>query len=463
MHKKWIEEEVYHRFVKDRKWNGIVLKGEDILVLHQISIHSSMRSPSIHELYRMTYKTGGKERNSNWISNRLTKMVEAGLIERIEERLGNRGQAAGMKYYHYRLNRRGYEVLVSEGIIPKEKVESLLTQSKQKKIPNIHSRSASYLANMIFVELFNQDSNNHYSHVRGSRHNYLGIAANALKTEIYGLIVPDWIFEGDDIVVAIENDTGTQRGDIILKKYRHYKKVAEFFQTIGKTLIVVFAVTDITVMDLAIGHDLKGENRHKRIGSLKDVFPLQNEWPNNLHIYVATAKRVPKLVAKFLSSQEPLEEGYKSVYVPGWFNLTLDRLPSNKEMVEEDLDNVMTPNRNRQLDAGFLFQLRKDGFTQERHLVLWGEEGSVRSYQFIRNNARLTYQYNSNPRQAIPLKVDVIFMDKESADEDIYGNDTYHSVYFRNVEELLKREKTISIQKLISPFKKKEVKIFHKK
>lgn len=81
-----------------------------------------------------------------------------------------------------------------------------------KKIPNTHSRSASYLANMIFVELFNQDSTDHYSHVRGSRHNYLGIAANALKTEIYGLIVPDWVFERDVVVVAIENDTGTQRG-----------------------------------------------------------------------------------------------------------------------------------------------------------------------------------------------------------------------------------------------------------
>lgn len=464
MNKKWIVEKEYYRIKKNKKWIGIILKGEDILVLHQIYIHFSMRAPSIHEIYQMTYTE--EERNSNWISNRLTKMVQSGLIERIKEKLSSRGQVAGVVYYHYRLNKRGYDVLIWEGILLAEETERLLVQSKQKNVVSFHNRAASYLSNMIFVELYNNDKVVDFSHVRGSRHDLLGISKNVIKTNVTGLIVPDWIYENNRHIVAIEVDTGSQRGDAILKKYRHYKKVAE---VLGKTLTVVFAVADTSIMDLSIGKNVSGETRHKRIASLKDLFPVQNDWPYNLHIYVASANRVPRLVVKLLSIQVPLpiKEFEDSLDVSVWLDLMSERLPENKEILFERLDNVLPANRNRRLDGESVFQLRQDSFTKERHLVLFGEEGSVRSYQYIRNNAQLAYQYNANPRQLVPLMVDVIFQDKESAKEDIYGNNVYHSVYFRDLaslkEELSNAEKSISILKLISPFKKKEIKIFHKK
>lgn len=458
MYKILVEESEPYRLVKNEKWNGIILKGEDLLVLQQIYIHSSVRAPSIHELYQMTY---GKERNSNWITNRLKKMMDAGLIERMNERLGTKGQVAGLIYYHYRLKERGYEVLHINGLVSKKEALNVHLQSKRKSLPNTHARSASYLANMIFLNSYKHGIEDFF-HVRGSRHNYLGIAGNALTTDITGLIVPDWVFERGDVVIAIEVDTGTQRREKILSKYRLYKKVAEFYQSIGKTLIVLFAVVDLSIMDLAVGSDYRSETRHKRIGSLKDLFSLNNEWPENLHIYVATAKRVPKLVSSILCEQEPAKEMKKILDVNTWFDIMSERLPINKEMIVENLDEVLLPNRNRLLDPAHVFQLRQDGFIQERHLVLFGEEGSVRSYQNIRNNAQHAYRYNANPNNVIPLKVDVIFANKESAEEDVYGNDVYDSVYFRDLAsleegELLQDKQSVYIQKLVSPFRKVEV------
>lgn len=460
MYKKLVEESEPYRLVKDDRWNGIILKGEDFLILHQIYIHSSMRAPSIHEIYQMTY---GKERNSNWISNRLKKMVEAGLIERMNERLGTKGQVAGLMYYHYRLKTRGYEVLHEKEIVSKREANNVLLQSKRKSLPNTHTRAASYLANMIFTDTYKHGLNS-FSHVRGSRHNYLGIAGNALKTDITGLIVPDWVFERGDIVVAIEVDTGSQRRERIVAKYRLYKKVAEFFQSLGKTLIVIFAVVDLSIMDLAIGSDYRSETRHKRIGSLKDAFPMQGKWPDNLHIYVATARRVPSLVIKLLSKQEPVDSIGKMLDANTWYEMMMEHLPEDKKLVMEELDGVLLPKRNRSLDAEYIFQVSQNGQPIHRHLVLYGEEGSVRSFQFIRNNAQLAYQYNANPKETIPLSVNVIFENKEYAEEDVYGNDLYQSIYYRDLDSM--REgivKSFYTRKLISPFKKKKVKIFHER
>lgn len=461
MYKRLLKDKQPRHLLKEDKWNGIVLKSEDFLVLFQIYIHSSMRSPSIHEIFQMTY---GKERNSNWITNRLRKLVKAGLLEQMNESMGERSQVAGMTYYHYRLNKRGYQLLVKEGIVREDDAQKVLVQSKRKKLPTIHTRAASYLANMIFLELMSEEKLDDFTHIRGSRHIHLGIAEETEKSDVLGLIVPDWVFERGDTIVSIEVDTGSQRGEKINDKYRMYSKTAKHLKSIGKTLVVVFAVTDMSIMDFALGKDLRKENRDKRIGSLKELFPLYTEWPDNLHFYVATARRVPEIVARLLSNQEPAQSLDRMLDANTWYELVMNRLQDNREMNMEELSTVLLPNRNRQLDPEYVFSVKEGNAVKERHLVIFGEEGSVRNYQYIRNNAHLTYQYNANPKQDVPLFTNVVYGTKKSAKQEVYGNDIYESIYFHDLETIKQdtaiQEQVIMKQKLISPFKKEEVEMF---
>lgn len=462
MYKTLLEKPPLH-LPKSNLTNGIVLKGEDLLVLHQLYIHSSMRAPSIHEIYQSTYPKD-VERNSKWISNRLKKLSEAGLIEQLQERLSERGRLQSLVSYHYRLDRRGYEVLIAEGLVEEDEAKKLMMYSKRKRFPTIHTRATSYLANAIFLKLLDCSQTQGFTHIRGSRHIYLGVSDESVVKEFKGLIVPDWVFERENVIVAIEVDTGSQRGEIIGKKYKRYVKVAKYYQTLGKQLVVVFAPTDSSVMEFAVGREIHKENRDKRINSLKDAFPLHVEWPDNLHFYVATAKRVPNVIVKILSGQEPAEEIDKILNTNTWFDLLKTHLPNDRIVQMEKLDNVLLPNRNRQLDPEFVFQLSKNGATKERHLAMFSEEGSVRSYQQIRNNAMLVYKYNANPKETIPLYLNAIYLDQESADEEVYGNDVYESIYFRDLATLEQLNDTggqvVHAKKLTSPFKKEEVEMF---
>lgn len=461
MYKSLLEDKTSRHLPKEGRWTGIVLKSEDLLVLSQIYIHSSMRSPSIHEIYQTTY---GKERNSNWITNRLRKLVKSGLLEQMYESMGDRGRASGMTYYHYRLNNRGYKVLIDEGMVKEDDASKVMLLSKRKRLPTIHTRATSYLANTIFLQLLCSELLDDFTHIRGSRHIHLGVAEETEKSEVLGLIVPDWVFEKGDTIVSIEVDTGSQRGEKILEKHRLYSKTAEHLQTLGKTLVIIFSVTDMSILDFALGKDLRKENREKRIGSLKEVFPLYTEWPDNLHFYVATAKRVPDIVVKVLSNQEPAKSLDRMLDANTWYELVMNRLANNYQMNMEELSTVLLPNRNYQLDAEYVFALKDNNKVKERHLVLFGEVGSVRNYQYIRNNAHLTYQYNSNPKQDIPLFVNVVYATKSSAVEEVYGNDIYDSIYFHDLETIKQdrvlQEQKIMKQKLVSPFKKEEVEMF---
>lgn len=85
---------------------GIILRGEDLLILHQIYIHSTMRSTSIHEIYQCTY-TKEIDRNNKWISNRLRKLASAGLIEQLKENI-TALQLSSLVCYHYWLDNLGY-------------------------------------------------------------------------------------------------------------------------------------------------------------------------------------------------------------------------------------------------------------------------------------------------------------------------------------------------------------------
>ena len=450
------------RLPKDEQWTGIVLKGEDLLLLSQIYIHGSMRAPSIHDLYQMTY---GRERNSNWISNRLKKFVQSGLLDRLQESLSEKGQLAGLTYYHYRLNKRGYEVLTSHGFIEQEEARKVMTLSKRRRLPSLHTRATSYLANITFLELLsNTRSVEGFSHIRGSRHPHLGVSEETVSDEIKGLIVPDWVFEKDNRIIAIEVDTGSQRGEKINQKYIRYLKMAEYLDSLGKELIVIFAVTDSSILDFAVGKDLRKENRDKRINSLKELFPPYTEWKENLLFYVATAKRVPSIV-KHLLNNGPILSIDRIFSTGSWYDKMQKHIAKDYSLQIEQLNEVLLPNRDKRLDGELLFQMKKKGVLVSRHLILFSEEGSVSSYQRMRNNAYLTNEYNLVPsNRDNPLYLNVIYSEELSADEDVYGHELYENIYLRDISslEICKgdHEKKVYSKRFASPYKKEEVKLF---
>lgn len=444
---------------------GVILKAEEILILHEIFIHSTMRATSIHGFYEMFSKG---QRSATGISNRIRKLVDSGMLVQIKESLGNGASLSGLTYYHYRLGPRGLEVLITLGKVEKEKGERAFHSAIRRGVPSSHFRATSNLANKIVIRMLSHSPTIDFKHMRGSIHDELG-ATNETVFSQRGLIIPDWVFERGDTIVAIEVDTGTQRREIIRRKYKRYEKMAKILLARGKRLIVLFAVTDGSVIDISVGQDIRRDTRSRRVVSLKETFPLFTEWPENLEISVATARRIPLLVERILSKQAPISKSEQLLYLETWEELMESYKPADHELTLESIkvaeEKGLPLNRSREMDATFLMNHKSKEKIVCHYLMLFGEEGNVRTFQIVRNNVQLVKSLNHNPKVTMDFRVFVLYYFKGEALEDVYGLDLDEcSLYMSNIETMeWKEDGTESTDyhlKMSTPYRRKEVKLF---
>ncbi len=448
---------------KTTRYTGIVLKQDDLFVMTQLYLHISMRAPSVHDMY----KCFSPSRSHPSISNRLRRLINAGILYRIDENMGERGGLGVFTYYHYRLAQRGMSVLIDEGLVEEDKAERILTYSRRRGIPTAHTRTVSNLANNIVSHLQFDTNIKDFQHMRGSQHVEFGLT-DETDMERKGLIVPDWIFEYRNTIVAVEVDTGTQRGKIISQKYNRYIQMAKHLNTKGKKIVVVFAVTDSSIVDFSVGKDMRSENRVRRVATLKDTFPLFTDWPENFHVFVATANRVPHIVEKILSGQEPTTGADSLFFADTWKQLAQINLSENQSLSFEEIDKVgdkwLTPKRNREMDSTYLVSQEKEGKEINRFLMIYGNEGSVRSYQLLRHNIQLVVQYDAAPYNHVPLHVLMMYYHQESLHEEVYGQEVLAKVFYTDLESM---ENTTGeegilpyLLELTSPHRKEEVNLF---
>ncbi|MDX1805848.1 MAG: replication-relaxation family protein [Paenisporosarcina sp.] len=422
---------------------GIVLSEDDYFVMKQLCIHYSMDSKSLHALY--TFIAGG-ERNSNSITNRLRKLVESGVLVRRKELIVNRG--GGIFIYHYRLGRRGLDVLVQLQYITEQEANRVNDQAVRLGVPAAHTKATSKLVNNVFMSYAGNDSLpiEEIVHLRGSVHPLFGGSPNI---DLKGLIIPDWVVERDNIVICLEVDTVTERRTELDSKYKRYIKLAEEFKLLGKVLIVVFAVVDETVTDVP------GEFRLRRVASIKEYFPIFHEWPENIHFYSMSANRVPGLVSRVLSYREPTSPLEQTMFMNEWLELILSHSTERQPFIKHELDSFYDINRDKRLDAEFVFSVPK-GRVDRMVSALYVEEGSVRSHQLIRTNLKRNESYNERHADN-PLQLLVCYGDEDLLQGNVNGLQPISALYetdFLTWRQWDGIQQIPQLSKVISPYKR---------
>lgn len=444
---------------------GVFLFDEDILLLKQLLIHQSMRATTIHEFYQaLAQYSMNESRNVNGITNRLGKLTAAGVL--VQSRVKLRGSYF---LYHYRLGTRGVDVLVELKILDASDKERVVDSSRKFAIPSEHTEAMSHIANQIYISLYTNDTISEFTQTRGSAHKDFGHSRSQID-KIEENVVPDWVFTCGDTIVCVEVDTGSQRQHMIKHKYKSYIKHARRFIEAGKKVVVVFSVVDGTIFNRF------SKNRDKRVSSIKQLAPPFNEWvsyldektqimdseekPLDLQFYAVSAKQTANLIERILIGSQPFSSVDRFQYAEDWMRKA--RYVMGKDYVLESIEKeqVYLPRRDPIMDCDLVVSVKPKGRERERlFLVIYGEEGSVITYQLIRTNGARLSKLNEVERPNYGRLL-VCYDEMINMKEDVYGQQLPCEMWQTDSDSWVKamsegqKAAAPEIMHVISPFKK---------
>ncbi|WP_282155756.1 replication-relaxation family protein [Cytobacillus gottheilii] len=409
----------------------IELKEVEVLLLKEMLIHRIMRSKDIHDFYKATMD---RPPHTSSITKRLTRLVNTGVLLRLEEALDH--NRPSVKWYYYKLAKKGIFALVEAGWIDNHQAENLYRQSLSTKIPKPHNLALSSLVNTIRLKSRGQGLL--YEHFRGGT--WLEKQPNDLP------FMPDWVFQQEDRQIFIEVDTGAESLSLIKEKVNRYMS---YCQSRREEIVIVFSI-----MDSSVNH-LVSSDRSKRIASLKENMPSCQHWPKHLSIYVLSAERTSDLVIRLLDGLEPLDEEYRGFVLEEWRSEldTFDKYSSQSL----DKAQVYGPDRITELEVDMTLtiveklQIRTIG-------LLYCEEGSVRSYQKIRYNHRRTRGTIVHGQKFD--EVMIIYLNNDALQHDVFGIHLWKNAWLthRHIWQEAQKEGGLPLMlKPISPYKREMI------
>lgn len=437
---------VIEKVEKTARYSGMELSFEEILLLMQIQIHRIMSTSSIHEL--LQFMTGGRHPNS--ITNRLTKMVDAGILVRVIERSPYSGN--NFKRYFYKLGVRGIRVIATLFYYSEEKKNNLLRITRETIPPKLHAHATSVTVNRILIGISEPNTLEYIHHLRGAVHPFF--VGEKLDLEVKGVIIPDWVFDTDKTIISIEIDTGTSRGNEIPSKIKRYIKRAHGTTQDNRKMIVVFSVLDDTL------ENTNYSNRYKRVSSLKEhiahVAHVVNQIPSNLSFYVLQTTNTPTVMKGIYNDVEPVLPERRKAVIENWL-IRFTQL-MNATVYKGDLDDILSPRRDKKDDGDALFYLDVEGHLK-RTIVIYGEGGSVDTYHRIRENAYRLHAINQRLPSHEQIGLLVVYPTKRNMLEDVIGFRPPIPVWMTSIDlwevpnhEL---EEGVRFLQLVSAFKKK--------
>lgn len=379
----------------------IVLQKEELLLLKELCIHRTMQSKDVHDFYQCASE---KPRHSDSISRRLKRLVDVGILLRMKEDVST--TRAIISKYYYKIARRGLWALVQVGVLTEEEANQLHLQILSLRIPKVHNIAASSLANRVRVKGI-QTGMTGFNHFRGVDDERL---LNNLKTIDVEreIVIADWVFQEDERTIYLEVDSGSQQNRVIESKVARYIK---FARTIEDEVVIVFSIMDESV------NKAKSSDRSRRVASLKECMPACQHWPDNLSIYVITAKRTPDLILRLLEEYEPLSAEYRGYVIDEWLGDWKQTEKGRYHFKIQDQSDVYGANRVKELEADKIVRLDKQN---EGKLValLYAEEGSVKSYQRIRANHYRTVEIGNGQKLH---DVIMVYRNLETMNHDVQG------------------------------------------
>lgn len=390
----------------DSRFKGIQLNTEELWLIEYLYEAKVISAQNLHQFYGIT--SGGK-RVGNTVTNRLGRLVAAGILYQLNDAAIKRVVFRPFNYA-YRLGKRGLELIAERGLISQEEFELAKRYSHQIVMPNSHNNAV----NTVFMELYKElrasnttfDSMN-VQNFRGDRH---PLIIEVGKGNTIKPIIPDWVFETDEHIICVEVDSGTQNLGVIRSKYRRYKLLV---RQSDKPIVILFSV----------GIFGEGENetqtKYRRIASIKDCIPESDEWPKGLDILVTPTTRTAQILAELFSRKSYRGRLHSREAANDWVlqaNKVGQRGLSVHVSRNQELYQLLTKS---EVDLDLVAEI-KQGDHEKYAGLLFMEEGSVRSYQRARvNMTRITSWNEKRKRSETKTSLILIYENIESATNDV--------------------------------------------
>ncbi|MFB5089509.1 replication-relaxation family protein [Psychrobacillus sp. PGGUH221] len=398
------------------KENSIVLKDSEISLLEQLMIHRIMHSKSIHLFLS---QLAGKKLNSNAISNRLRRLVEAKILERVT--LNISVTRAHVPRYYYKLGLRAYRCLVSLKRIENTKENfNIFKVSRKSEVPRLHTDAMSILANQIYLHSISKSYVN-FTHMRGVEGVIVTSEGQELGIRGLNYAIPDWIFLQEKHFIFVELDTGSQEQKMIREKIDNYESLNKIFlEKNGYTMSLVFAVLDNSI---DVVQKNKKQNRSKRVASLK-----QNLSSICFSIFAVSAKRASYLILKILTNLK-IDKYELTCH---WLNMAETVISSKKNLLveqihdPEELPQELLEVQNDVLDLPLL-KLTLNQRSQYL-LPIFVLEGNVESYKSIKFVYQAISDINTKVKTSEIILV-LVYVNSMESIEDILGIDISFKVY----------------------------------
>ncbi|MDQ0271206.1 replication-relaxation family protein [Cytobacillus purgationiresistens] len=371
----------------------VELSVTELTLFKELSNHRILSAQDIHEFYNTFNST---KRSKSSISNRLKRLVETGLLNKV---VVPGDVNSKFPQYFYKLTLRGMNVLVEINYLTDEQLATLNPAITRAKPPKLHNHSVSRIVNRIRIQGYQQGF--HFHHFRGTEDQ---------PQQQDDKVVADWVFKRTNKVIYLEVDSGYQRQPIIENKILRYLKVA---RGMTESFSVVFSTIDGTILPHSKEYD-----RSKRVASLKEMVPPVQDWPDNFSVYIATAERTTELMLRLLQGIDPAPREFREIILSEWF---IQWVNFANDYTIKELDKeffYLDSKRIKELEVDSIIQLER-GDHYRNIGVIFAEEGSAHSYQRIRFNHTKTIGVT---RRGHPLhELIIVYPDKDAAQRDIHG------------------------------------------
>lgn len=416
-----------------RNEKSIALKEYEIALLEQIMIHRIMHSKSIHLFLNIL---AAKKLNSNAISNRLKRLVDAKILDRTTINISL--TRAEFPRYYYKIGLRAYRLLVKTNRIEHTKDNfKTFKLSRKSEIPSIHTDAMSILANQIYLECISNSIYN-FTHMRGVEGELVTKDGRKIGLRGLNLAIPDWIFLQGKEFIFVELDTGSQNQQMIRDKIDKYAKLyGSFLEKNGYTMTIVFAVLDDSI---DVVQKNKKKNRAKRVASIKQNLssPIISYEKN---IFVVSANRAPYLIKNILRNDNLKE----SALILDWLN-NAERIISTQKNLIVEQNHI----DQKDDDDGGLSSFLKLSTNQKSQLLIpiIASEGNLFKYRLINFANKRMSGFTENSDMVLVL----VYLSSEEAEQDVFGMEIVSKIYKTSLTTWQQANKIPQMIKITGPY-----------
>ncbi|MDD1505215.1 replication-relaxation family protein [Lysinibacillus sp. CNPSo 3705] len=419
-----MREKAVFSLPKNTKYSSALLYLHDFVLLQQLAIHRFMRARDVIKLLECTREIEGVPApTKNAISKRLRRLVAAGVLVLEQDEEMN---LQGMRFnsFFYRLGLRGFRALKEFTNDDSINPEAAYSATQKLSIPKLHNQAASTLVNEIYMHLLQMQHDSKVSDIplvlRGGMHD----AFKDNRKESYRVPVqPDYVIDYKNILIAIEMDTGNQRGTANAEKVKQYKNwLNNHPLATYKKLLIVFAVMDESVAPVII------KDRTRRVVTLRERTGIQHvEWMNDTRIGVYCALSIfsKELIGNWIQGISLSSRSERSFFVSQWFGYLAGCVKSGSmflETVSKDEYKPFSQKWDEQWEADEYMYLKENEKRPKHFFVLYVDTGSSVDYRRITANIKRVKTINESDLTNLTVNLLLVYSSEVERIFDSIGN-----------------------------------------